>query len=137
VGSAQVDRVGNLNTTDVPGGPFLVGSGGANDVVTTADETVVVTLLDPGRTPERVGYVTSPGERVRTVVTDRGVLRRRDGELRLAAVPTPVDAGVRDAVAACGWELEAERDVTALAPVSQGDALALRAFDRRGWFLGS
>lgn len=137
VGAAQVDRRGNLNATRVPGGPFLVGSGGGNDAVTTADEVLVVTLLARPRTVEEVGYVTAPGDRVRTVVTDRGILVRRDGELRLAAVP-PGDreANVREAVAACGWDLAIDREVAVLPDVDPGDVLALRGYDRRGWFLG-
>lgn len=138
VGAAQVGRDGALNSTDIPGGPFLVGSGGGNDVVSRADEVVVVTLLEPNRTPEKVGYVTSPGDRVQAVVTDKGVLRRLDGELRLAAVPgtTDLDSSVREAVAACGWDLEVARDVASLSAPLPTEVTALREFDRHGWFLG-
>jgi acyl CoA:acetate/3-ketoacid CoA transferase alpha subunit/acyl CoA:acetate/3-ketoacid CoA transferase beta subunit len=140
LGAAQVDAAGNLNSTLIPDGPFLVGSGGGNDVVTTADESLVITLLRPGRTPERVGYVTSPGGRVRTVVTDRGVLRKRDGDrLRLSAVPAgpePLSDRARRAVGSCGWDLEVERELTELAPPERAEVRRLREFDRRGWFIG-
>ena len=39
----------------------------------------------------RPAYVTAPGERVTSVVTDRGILRRIDGRLRVAAVPSGPD----------------------------------------------
>jgi acyl CoA:acetate/3-ketoacid CoA transferase beta subunit/acyl CoA:acetate/3-ketoacid CoA transferase alpha subunit len=133
LGAAQVDSRGDLNSTLVPGGPFLVGSGGGNDVASRADEVVVVTLLRPQRTPDRVGYVTSPGRAVTTVVTDLGVLRRRDGVLRLAAVPEGVDPA--DAVAACGWPLDVERDVAVLAPVTPSEVTALRRYDPQRLFL--
>ena len=140
VGAAQVDRDGNVNSTLIPGGPFLVGSGGGNDVVTTADETLVVTLLRPQRTPERVGYVTGPGHRVRAVVTDRGLLRRTDdGPLRLAAVPAgaaPLAERVRCAVESCGWDLEVERTVAELPEPAPAEISALRTYDPRGYFLG-
>ena len=61
LGAAQVDRDGNLNSTLIPGGPFLVGSGGANDVASRAAACVVVALARPDRLVERVGFVTSPG----------------------------------------------------------------------------
>ncbi|MBW3665545.1 MAG: glutaconate CoA-transferase [Actinobacteria bacterium] len=137
VGAAQVGRDGALNSTDVPGGSFLVGSGGGNDVVTRADEVVVITSLEPDRTPEALGYVTSPGDRVSSVVTDKGVLRRVEGELRLIGIP-PGDPEemVRAAVGACGWDLQVVRDPVPLRPPSRPEVVALREFDRHGWFLG-
>jgi acyl CoA:acetate/3-ketoacid CoA transferase alpha subunit/acyl CoA:acetate/3-ketoacid CoA transferase beta subunit len=50
LGAAQIDAAGNINSTEVPGRTFLVGSGGGNDVASTADEVVVVTTLTPRRT---------------------------------------------------------------------------------------
>ena len=38
LGGAQIDRVGNINSTQVVPRPFLVGSGGGNDVASTAAE---------------------------------------------------------------------------------------------------
>jgi acyl CoA:acetate/3-ketoacid CoA transferase beta subunit len=98
-----------------------------------------VTLLRPERTPGEVGYITAPGDAVQTVVTDLGVLRRRDGALRLAAVAAgagSVEDRVRAAVASCGWPLEVDRDVADLSPVTPDEVLALRRYDPRGWFLG-
>jgi hypothetical protein len=43
----------------------------------------------------RVGYITSPGREVTRVVTDRGVLRRHDGVLRIAAVAERPGSAVR------------------------------------------
>ncbi len=47
LGGAQVDRRGNINSTLIPGGPFLVGSGGGNDVASVCAEAIVVALLAP------------------------------------------------------------------------------------------
>jgi acyl CoA:acetate/3-ketoacid CoA transferase beta subunit len=139
LGAAQLDRDGNINSTLVPGGPFLVGSGGANDVASRATECVVITLARPDRLPERVGFITSPGARVRSVVTDAGILRRHDGVLRLAAVGAgaePIDQRVRRARAGFGWAVETERAVAELDPPTATEVHALRAFDPRGLFLG-
>jgi acyl CoA:acetate/3-ketoacid CoA transferase beta subunit len=139
LGGAQVDRAGNINSTHVPGGPFLVGSGGGNDVASVAAEAVVVATLTPGRTPLECGYVTSPGRTVRALVTDLGVLEKRDrDELVLTAVPAG-DGAVSDrigaACAACGWDLAVAPDVRELPPPSADEIAALRRWDPRGWFL--
>jgi acyl CoA:acetate/3-ketoacid CoA transferase alpha subunit/acyl CoA:acetate/3-ketoacid CoA transferase beta subunit len=138
LGAAQVDRDGNLNSTLVPGGPFLVGSGGANDVASRAAACVVVALARPDRLVERVGYVTSPGRNVLSVVTERGVLRRVDGALRIAAVASgagSLDERVRALAQSCGWEPEVARPVEELAPLSHDEVLALRRYDPERLFL--
>jgi acyl CoA:acetate/3-ketoacid CoA transferase beta subunit len=138
LGAAQVDREGNINSTWLADDRFLVGSGGANDVAARALECIVVTLARPVRLPAQVPYTTSPGERVQTVVTDRGILRKRDGELRLAAVPagaSPLADRVRSAVEACGWDLVVDRTVVELSAPTMPEVLALRRYDPERWFL--
>ncbi len=138
LGAAQVDRDGNLNSTLIPGGPFLVGSGGANDVASRAAACVVVALARRDRLVERVGYITSPGGRVTSVVTDLGVLRRVDGTLQVAAVasgPGPVAERVRALVAACGWDVSVATSVSELDPVTTDEVLALRRYDPERLFL--
>jgi acyl CoA:acetate/3-ketoacid CoA transferase beta subunit len=138
MGAAEVDRNGNLNSTRLSDGRFLVGSGGANDVASRAAACVVVTLGRPQRLPDRVAYVTAPGNRVTSVVTDRGVLRRIDGRLQVAAVPAgpgPLAQRVRAMVASCGWEPEVAPVVEELATVTPDEAWELRNFDRHRQFL--
>jgi acyl CoA:acetate/3-ketoacid CoA transferase alpha subunit/acyl CoA:acetate/3-ketoacid CoA transferase beta subunit len=138
LGAAQIDRDGNLNSTHIPGGPFLVGSGGANDVASRAEACVVVSLARPERLVERVGYVTSPGGRVVSVVTDLGVLRRIDGELRIAAVPMgpePLTERVRRMAGACGWDAPVVGEVAELDTVTVDEVLALRRYDPERLFL--
>lgn len=73
VGCAEADAGGNLNSSFV-GGEFIVGSGGASDLTAGAREVVV--LCRSERLVSRVEFVTSPGERVRAIVTEDGVLER-------------------------------------------------------------
>ena len=87
LGAAQIDRDGNINSTIIPGRAFLVGSGGGNDVATCADEVVVVATLAPRRTVDAVPYVTSPGVKVRSLVTDLATFTREAGGFVLTAVP--------------------------------------------------
>ena len=139
LGGAQVDRFGNINSTHLPGGSFLVGSGGGNDVASVAAEALVVATLTPARTPPECGYVTSPGRAVRALVTDLGTLEKRDGdELVLTAVPAG-DGSTADRVeaarAACGWDLAVAADVRELPSPTADEIAALRSWDPRGWFL--
>ena len=122
LGAAEVDSEGCLNSTQLAGGRFLVGSGGANDVASRATACVVVTLARPERLPRHAAYVTSPGERVASVVTDKGILRRRDGVLRIAAVPSgegSVEDRVRAFASSCGYDPEVAREVEELSAVSR------------------
>lgn len=106
--AAQVDRHGNVNSTRL-GGEHFVGSGGANDALSNADEVVLVVEASPQRLVEDVEYVTAPGRNVSTVVTQYGRLHRHDDELRIDTVylrpdddPDERRDAFRDAV---GWDV--------------------------------
>ncbi len=137
LGAAEVDRDGSLNSTELANGRFLVGSGGANDVASRATACVVITLARPERLPGTVAYVTSPGQRVVSVVTDKGILRRDDGVLRVAAVPDggPLEESVRAFASSCGYQPDVARQVEVLQAVAPDEVRALREFDRQRLFL--
>src|SRR5207302_11251418 len=86
LGAAQIDRRGNVNSTVIPGERLLMGSGGANDVATCAGETVIVAAQSAERFLDAVPYVTAPGDRVSTLVSQLGVFDKVDGELVLTGV---------------------------------------------------
>lgn len=135
LGAAQVDRRGNLNTTRLPNGDFLMGSGGANDVASGAAEVIVVARQSRGRFVERVAHVTSPGERVSTLVTQLGVYRKVDGGFRLTGVFAPqseLGRAVQAAREACGWELQVAPEVEALPLPTADERLQMRSFDPVG-----
>ena len=138
LGAAEVDRAGNLNSTQLGNGRFLVGSGGANDVASRATACVVLTLARPERLPDTAAYVTSPGDRVVSVVTDKGILRRSEGVLRVAAVPAgpgSVEERIRAFVASCGYAPAVARQVEELPEVTVREVRSLREFDRERLFL--
>src|SRR3954467_7396258 len=66
LGGAQIDRYGNINTTVV--GDYahpklrLPGSGGAAEIAIHARRTLVVTRLERRAFPEKVDFITSPGQ---------------------------------------------------------------------------
>ncbi len=137
LGGAQIDRFGNVNSTLVPGGPFLVGSGGGNDVASVCAEAVVVATLTPKRTPPEVGYVTSPGHHVQALVTDLATFEKAgpldDTPFTLTALASGVS--VDDVRAACGWEFEVATPVATLPDPTPAEIAALRGWDPRNWFL--
>ncbi len=143
LGAGQVDACGRFNSTRLANGKLLVGSGGANDVASSAGEVVITMPAQPGRLVERVAYVTGPGERVTAVVTDHGIFEkpRGDGRLALTRLVGPLLGGSRDAhvreLAAKSemrFEIPAEPE---LMPEIRPDQLArLRLYDPERFFLG-
>jgi acyl CoA:acetate/3-ketoacid CoA transferase alpha subunit/acyl CoA:acetate/3-ketoacid CoA transferase beta subunit len=141
VGAGQVDRTGAVNSTYGDDGGFLVGSGGANDVLSGADEVVVTVAHSRGRLVDSVPYVTSPGARVRTIVTDRCVMERDQATndfvvtSLLPGFGTDVRVGIQELRGMTGWDvvvaptIEIEPDATA------SEVAALRAFDPDGVFI--
>ena len=70
LGAAEVDRFGNLNSTEVRGEHGMVrlpGSGGACDIASLAHRFVVLMEHSKRRLPERVSFLTSPGTEMERV----------------------------------------------------------------------
>jgi len=139
LGAAIIDERGNIDSTIVPAKTFLVGSGGGNDVASTADDVVVMTTLTARRTVAQVPYVTSPGRNVSHLATDLGVFAKdADGRLELIAVAGgtgSVDERVAAIAELCGWDLRVAEEIAELAPVELADVLPLRRWDPEGLFL--
>src|SRR5689334_1382867 len=132
LGAAEVDRFGNLNSTQV--GPTtndqrpttrLPGSGGACDIASLAQRFVCLLEHAKHRLPERVSYITSPGngdggdwrKRVglprggpSACITTKCVLRfGEDGEAYLASLHPGID--LDDVLANTGWKLKVAPNV--------------------------
>src|SRR5512142_1532745 len=143
LGAAEVDRFGNLNSTqvgladdprptinDVKGTRThirLPGSGGACDIASLAQRFVCLLEHAKHRLPERVSYVTSPGngdggnwrKRVglprggpSACITTKCVLRfGGDGEAYLASLHPGIE--LDDVLASTGWKLKVAPNVAA------------------------
>lgn len=128
LGGAQVDRHGNINTTVI--GQYekpkvrLPGSGGAAEIAIHAQRVLIVSKLSPRGFPERVDFLTSPGDRVKRVITDKGVLEPENGELVLAGLYPGVAAA--DVQAGVGWKLRAKPRVAQIEPPTQVELQLLR-----------
>jgi glutaconate CoA-transferase subunit B len=157
LGGAQVDRYGNINTTVI--GTYerptvrLPGSGGAAEIAIHARRTLIVAKLHPRAFPERVDFVTSPGQRTAgksrrelgmpgagplKVITDKAILEAdgETGEMVLAALYPGVGADV--VRAGVGWPLASRSRLAPVAPPSATELRLLReVLDPNGLFLTS
>ena len=138
--AGQIDKHGNINSTIVPGALYITGSGGANDITSSAREVVVTLAQSRSRFVDKVPYVTAPGARVSTVVSDLGVFEKRDahGELVLTGVlgEGPEPALVETARQRCGWELRVAPSLRRFAPPTGDELRLMRMLDPRRYFLG-
>ncbi|HEV2021178.1 MAG TPA: CoA-transferase [Terriglobales bacterium] len=152
LGAAEVDCFGNLNSTQVAAGAAKVvrlpGSGGACDIASLAKRFVVLMEHSKRRLPERVSYITSPGngegagwrERVglprggpAAAITTKAILRfGQDSEAYLASVHPGVS--VEDVVANTGWKLRVAGDVSETAPPTAAELAAIREYDKKGFW---
>jgi glutaconate CoA-transferase subunit B len=118
LGAAQLDRRGNINTTVI--GSYdkpkvrLPGSGGASEIAAHAKRVLVVMKLDKRAFPANVDFITSPGDRVTRVITDKCIFDRVDGELVLSARYRGVT--VDEVRANVGWALRAPSSVDEIPP---------------------
>jgi glutaconate CoA-transferase subunit B len=134
LGAAQIDRHGNLNSTvigdyDAPS-VRLPGGGGAPEIALGVRDVFVMLRHSPRAFVERLDFTTSVGDNLRVVITDLGILERRDGELTLVAVHPGL--AVEDVRAATGWDLRVDDDVSETEPPGGDELTALRALRTKG-----
>jgi glutaconate CoA-transferase subunit B len=151
LGAAEVDQYGNLNSTQVQGKNGLVrlpGSGGACDIASLAQRFVSLLEHSKHRLPERVSYITSPGngdgagwrKRVglprggpSAVITSKCVLRfGDDGQAFLSTVHPGVT--VKDVQENTGWKLRMAEDVKPTPEPNDAELRAIREYDTEGFW---
>lgn len=95
LGAAEIDTDFNVNVTTGSNGVIIGGSGGHSDTAAGSKLAIVVTNLMKARLPiikDKVMTVTTPGESIDVVVTERGIAvnpRRADllKKLRMTKLP--------------------------------------------------
>ncbi|MBI5243650.1 MAG: CoA-transferase subunit beta [Elusimicrobia bacterium] len=155
LGGAQIDKYGNINTTVV--GSYekpkvrLPGSGGASEIAVHARRTLIISKLSPRAFPERVDFITSPGQRSKgksrkewgmpgagplKVITDKCILEAdpETGEMVLAALYPGVAA--EDVKRNVGWDMKVRPSLGSVEPPSERELKLLReVLDPKGLFL--
>jgi glutaconate CoA-transferase subunit B len=133
LGAAQLDRRGDINTTVI--GSYdqpavrLPGAGGAPEIAASCRRVVVIVRQSLRTFVDRLSFRTSLGDRVTTVITDLGMLRRDpcDGDLVLSHLHP--GATVDDAQAATGWPLRVDDDLAATDPPTPDELAVLRELE--------
>src|SRR2546423_11988079 len=151
LGAAEVDRFGNLNSTQVQGSHGMIrlpGSGGACDIASLADRFVVLLEHKKERLPERVSFMTSPGygdgqglrKRVglprggpSAVITTKAVLRfGNECESYLDSIHPGIE--VDDVLSNTGWKLQHPENVQQTPEPSLEELRAIREYDKEGFW---
>jgi glutaconate CoA-transferase subunit B len=156
LGAAEVDRHGNLNSTEViddAGRPVrLPGSGGAADILALARRTVVLVPQEKRRLVERVRFRTSagrgdgPGWRALTGLPDAGpsavvtthAVFRMDATLEELYLAEVFDGVTVDHVyARMNWDPRIAQPVGLTRPFADEEVAALRHIDPDGFWTGA
>jgi len=151
LGAAEVDRFGNLNSTQVQGKHGVVrlpGSGGACDIACLAHRFVAMIEHAPHRLPERVSYITSPGngdganyrKKVglprggpSAIITTKAVLRfDADGEAFLDSHHPGVS--VDEVVKSTGWKLRVSDGGSETPAPTTAELRAIREYDKEAFW---
>ncbi len=141
IGAGEIDKFGNVNSTRTATGEFLVGSGGANDIVTAAAETVVVAAQRTQTFVDKVSYVTSPGANIRCVISTMGRFEKIGGDELILTAYFAVAGQTHEQIVAeirkrCGWDLKVSDKLEELQPATAEELALLRVFDPERFFLG-
>ncbi|MFA4911700.1 MAG: CoA-transferase, partial [Desulfobacteria bacterium] len=144
LGIAEIDKYGNINTTKIPERLlYIAGSGGANDIATSAKEIVVTAVHSKRRFLDKVSYITSPGRKVTTLVSTMGVFEKigDDKEFTLTGYfpnqgLTTKEDHIRCIKENCGWDLKVCSDPEEIPPPKLEELIMLRMFDPRKHYLG-
>lgn len=144
IGGAEIDPLGNLNTTRTSGGGSLVrlpGSGGGGDIASLANRTVLIMEHEPRRFRPRVDYITSPGHfpgRRRggpsTLITTLGVFDLSPTGVAIRSLHPGVTAEqVRQAT---GFPLKAGGSIPQTTPPTTDELAYIRRADPEGFWTG-
>ncbi|MFF2650228.1 CoA-transferase [Streptomyces sp. NPDC058045] len=149
--AAEIDPAANINTTLLPDGRWITGTGGANDIASSVD-CVVIAVASARRYVPRLTHHTSPGLHVRDVVSQFGRFTRADAGAGFALrswlppvpgrgrsgqdLPTSPEAALRDLT---GWTAPA--DGSGISPhltdekaVTTEELSLLRTMDPEGFY---
>ena len=160
IGGAQVDKYGNLNTTVIFGknGTYqnpkirLPGSGGANDIGSSAGETTIIMQLEKGKFVEKIDYITTPGHltgqdaRKKAGLLGNGptslicqkCIFRFDSETKEMYLDTLFPGVTVDEVKALvDWDLKVAKEVKQVEPPHTVHIEIIKKYDPKGIMLGA
>ena len=160
VGGAQVDRYGNLNSTEIfgDGGDYynpqirFTGSGGANDIANCALRTVISMPMKAGKFVNKIDYCTSPGwleggdSRAKAglnqggpaaVITDKCIFRFEDETHELMLTSLHPGVKLEEIKELIPWELKVSPDLTETEVPTQEECDIIKSLDPAGYYTGA
>jgi glutaconate CoA-transferase subunit B len=144
LGGLEVDQFGNLNTTLVgdPNGQFrhMVGSGGANDIASSACNTIIIMRHEARKLREKIAFNTSPGylsggdsrEKAgliggpRRVITDKAVFGFHPETKKMMVLTIHPGNTLDDVIGSMGFMPEIPKDVPLTEPPTREQIRIIR-----------
>ena len=156
ISGAQIDKYGNLNSTGIgENNNFkvrLAGSGGANDIASSATRTVIMMRQDGRNFVNKVDYLTSPGHLTgpgarekaglvgggpQAAITTMGVYRfdNETREMYLEKIHPGVD--LAKLKASVQWDLAISPNLTETELPTEEQVMIMRTLDPLAVYLGT
>lgn len=159
VGGAQVDRYGNLNSTEIfgEGGDYynpkirFTGSGGANDIANSALRTVISMPMQAGKFVNKIDYCTSPGwleggdsrEKAglsqggpSAVITDKCIFRFEEGTHELMLDSLHPGVTKEEIIPLIPWDLKISPDLKETPVPTEEDCEIIKMLDPGQYYTG-
>lgn len=156
ISGAQIDKYGNLNSTGI-GDDYkfkvrLAGSGGANDIASSASRTVIMMRQDGRNFVNKLDYLTSPGHLTgpgarekaglvgggpQAAITTMGVYRfdNETREMYLEKIHPGVD--LAKLKASVQWDLAISPNLTETELPTEEQVMIMRTLDPLAVYLGT
>jgi glutaconate CoA-transferase subunit B len=137
LGTAQIDRFGNLNTTVI--GNYsnpkirLPGGGGAPEIASSSREIVVIVRHTPKAFVEKVDFITTVGKgrNITAVITDLGILRPEPETGELTLISRHPGVSVDEIRKSTGWPLKIAETLVETPAPTMAELKTLRDFEGR------
>jgi citrate lyase subunit alpha/citrate CoA-transferase len=134
LGATEIDLDFNVNVTTGSDGMIMGGSGGHSDTAAGAKLVIIVSNLIKARLPvikERVTTITTPGESIDVLVTERGIAvnpKRQDLIKKLKETKLPVMTiqelkALSDKLTGIPKEIEKEDEIVAVVEYRDGTVI--------------
>ena len=156
LGAAMIDRYGNINTTVIGEWDHpkvrLPGSGGANDVGSLCQQTIILMRQDSRRFVERVNFITTPGylygpgarERAGLpagsgpyrVITQLGIFGFNEATRQMQLLALHPGVGLTDIQANSAFEIPVHEPLEVTIPPSETERRLLHELDPAGMVVG-
>jgi len=160
IGGAQIDKFGNLNTTVIMGPDKsyqmpksrLPGSGGANDLASSAKRVLIIMRLEKRKFVEKLDYITSPGfitgHNARSeyglkgggpeaVITNKCIFRFDPISKEMYLDQLFPGVTVEEVKSDVGWELKIAKDIKIVDPPTEKEIEIMHKIDPLGVVLAS